>query len=188
MLIWSCTTPLLSPGAAAGRTLRVNVYPVDGYGRVGGVSTPEPPRRPPSGALSAKMSTLARQDTAPEMALRRELHRRGLRFRVQMKVPGNNRRTIDIAFTRARLAVYVDGCFWHGCPQHHHQPRSNPEWWRWKIERNQARDRDTNRELMQAGWQVLRVWEHAPVPDAADLVENTRSRILDSGPAEGSEP
>lgn len=84
------------------------------------------------------MATLARRDTAPELALRRELHRRGLRFRVQMKVPGSNRRTIDLAFTRAKLAVYVDGCFWHGCPDHYNAPRANSEWWRWKVERNQA--------------------------------------------------
>jgi len=84
----------------------------------------EPARVRPDGALSAKMSGLARRDTKPEMELRRVLHRRGLRFRVQLKVPGNRRRTIDIAFTRARLAVYVDGCFWHGCPDHHHLPRT----------------------------------------------------------------
>ena len=70
------------------------------------------------------MSRLARRDTKPEILLRSELHRRGLRYRVQVKVPGNNRRTIDIAFTRVRLAVYVDGCFWHGCPEHHVHPRA----------------------------------------------------------------
>lgn len=117
------------------------------------------------------MSTLARRDTAPEVALRRELHRRGLRFRLQVKVPGNNRRTIDIAFTRVRLAVYVDGCFWHGCPEHHHAPKSNSDWWRWKIERNRERDRDTDRELRVAGWDVLRVWEHQPTASSADLVQ-----------------
>jgi len=131
----------------------------------------EPPRTSPGGALSKKMSTLARRDTKPELALRRELHRRGMRFRVQVKVPGNNRRTIDIAFTRVRLAVYVDGCFWHGCPEHHNAPKSNSEWWRWKVERNQERDRDTDRELRAAGWEVVRIWEHEAVLDAADSVE-----------------
>ena len=135
------------------------------------VEGPEPQRVSPGGALSDKMSRLARRDTKPEMLLRRELHRRGMRFRVQLKVPGNNRRTIDIAFTRARLAVYVDGCFWHGCPIHHQPPRSNAEWWEWKIARNQTRDRDTDRELGAAGWQVLRIWEHVPVDSAADRVE-----------------
>lgn len=119
------------------------------------------------------MSTLARRDTAPELALRRELHARGLRFRVQLKVPGNNRRTIDIAFTRVRLAVYVDGCFWHGCPEHYHAPRANSEWWRWKVERNQSRDRDTDRQLAEAGWTALRIWEHEAPARAADRVQRT---------------
>jgi DNA mismatch endonuclease (patch repair protein) len=117
------------------------------------------------------MSRLARRDTAPEVALRQALHRRGMRFRVQMKVPGNNRRTIDIAFTRVRLAVYVDGCFWHGCPEHHVRPRANSEWWEWKIARNQARDRDTDQALLANGWAVHRVWEHEPPEQAADTVE-----------------
>ena len=136
----------------------------------------EPRRTAPDGDLSAKMSTLARRDTAPELALRRELHRRGLRYRVQTKVPGNDRRTIDIAFPRAQLAVYVDGCFWHGCPEHFVHPRANSEWWRWKIERNQARDQDTDRVLQAQGWTVLRVWEHIASRDAADLVEQTYLR------------
>src|SRR5689334_6571676 len=120
----------------------------------------EPERVPPGEALSGKMSVLARKDTRPELLLRRELHSRGLRYGVQTKVPGNNRRTIDIAFTRVSLAVYVDGCFWHGCPEHHTRPRANSEWWEWKIARNQARDADTDRALAKAGWHVVRVWEH----------------------------
>ena len=117
------------------------------------------------------MSTLARTDTAPELALRRELHSRGMRYRVQFKVPGNNRRTMDVALTRARLAVYVDGCFWHGCPDHHHRPKANPEWWDWKIAGNQARDRSTDDQLRVAGWDVLRCWEHEDPVLAADRVE-----------------
>jgi DNA mismatch endonuclease (patch repair protein) len=116
------------------------------------------------------MSTLARKDTKPELELRRALHRRGLRYRVQLKVPGNNRRTIDIAFPRARLAVYVDGCFWHGCPEHHVLPQANSEWWTWKVERNQSRDRDTDRQLAEQGWAVLRVWEHEHVGSAAERI------------------
>lgn len=105
-----------------------------------------------------------------------------MRFRVQIKVPGNNRRTIDIAFTRVRLAVYVDGCFWHGCPDHHVRPRANSEWWRWKIERNKERDLDTNNELVDAGWVVVRIWEHAPATEAADRVEEAyRARAADLG-------
>lgn len=145
--------------------------------------TTEPPRRSPGPALSRKMSTLARRDTKPELLLRQELHRRGLRYRVQVKVPDNNRRTIDIAFTRVRLAVFVDGCFWHGCPDHHVQPRANSDWWRWKIERNQARDRDTDRELSSRGWEVLRLWEHVDPSRGADLVEQAyRRRTADLSP------
>lgn len=140
----------------------------------------EPARVSPGGALSAKMSTLARRDTKPEVDLRRALHRRGLRFRVQLKVPGNGRRTIDIAFTRARLAVYVDGCFWHGCPEHHVLPRANSEWWQWKIDLNRRRDVSTDSELTAAGWAVLRFWEHTDPDEAADSVARVyASRLRD---------
>lgn len=128
------------------------------------------------------MSTLARRDTKPELLLRRELHRRGLRYRVQTKVPGNNRRTIDIAFTRARLAVFVDGCFWHGCPEHGTSPRANSEWWTWKIERNKARDVDTDRHLAAAGWHVIRIWEHEQAAAAADRIAGRRQELLESPP------
>lgn len=124
------------------------------------------------------MSRLARRHTKPEVALRRELHRRGLRFRVQLPVPGNRRRTIDIAFTRVKLAVFVDGCFWHGCPEHGVRPETNSEWWRWKLARNQERDADTTRLLEGAGWTVLRFWEHDTVVRAADTVEKQwRARV-----------
>jgi DNA mismatch endonuclease (patch repair protein) len=141
----------------------------------------EPERARPAPPLSTKMSRLARTGTAPELALRSELHVRGLRYRVQFKVPGNRRRTIDIAFPRARLAVYVDGCFWHGCPDHFHLPKTNSEWWTWKVRRNQARDKDTDRELFVAGWQVLRVWEHEDPGRSADRIEDVW-RILTNRP------
>lgn len=124
-----------------------------------------------SPALSSRMSRAKRRDTAPEMLLRRELHRRGRHFRVVMKVPGNNRRTIDIAFPRQKLAVFVDGCFWHGCPDHGTAPTANSQWWQQKLAANVARDRDTDRLLDRAGWSVVRVWEHEPLDDAADRVE-----------------
>lgn len=139
----------------------------------------EPQRSSPGGWLSRKMSTLPRRDTAPELALRRELHARGLRYRVQMKVPGNNRRTIDIAFTRAQLAVYVDGCFWHGCPQHHHRPATNAEWWDWKIGRNRERDTSTNAQLARAGWDVLCIWEHEDPARGAEMVHQRYLRRLE---------
>lgn len=119
------------------------------------------------------------------MALRRELHRRGLRFRVVYPVPGNGRRSIDIAFTRSRLAVFVDGCFWHGCPEHGTLPLSNRDWWRTKLEVNRARDRDTDELLAGAGWDVLRFWEHVPTTHAADKVEDLLAGVARSP---GSQP
>lgn len=117
------------------------------------------------------MSRAARRDTAPELALRRELHRRGRRFRVVFRVPGNNRRTIDIAFPRLRLAVFVDGCFWHGCPSHGRLPHHNSAWWTTKLSANEARDRDTDSHLVAQGWCVLRFWEHVQPSVAASRVE-----------------
>jgi len=118
--------------------------------------------------------------------LRRELHRRGRRFRVVVRVPGNNRRTIDIAFTRAKLAVFVDGCFWHGCPTHGTRPSANEAWWAQKLAANRLRDDDTNRLLASAGWAVLRVWEHLEPGAAADLVEDALAHLEQApGPSEG---
>lgn len=117
------------------------------------------------------MSSARRRDTAPEMLLRRELHARGMRYRVVTKVPGNNRRTIDIAFPRQRLAVFVDGCFWHSCPEHGTQPAANSTWWTTKLQANRDRDADTDHLLAKAGWRVLRIWEHEPVVEAADRVQ-----------------
>jgi DNA mismatch endonuclease, patch repair protein len=100
------------------------------------------------------------RDTAPELALRQALHALGLRYRVdRAPIPGSLRRA-DIVFTRQRVAVYVDGCFWHGCPEHGTRSKSNTAWWEEKVARVRARDSDTDRALAQAGWLVLRVWEH----------------------------
>lgn len=119
------------------------------------------------------MQRQRRRDTAPEVALRSLLHRRGLRFRVDYKLPGLRRRA-DIAFLSARVAVFVDGCFWHGCPKHASWPRANAGWWREKIEANRRRDRDTDERLAEEGWISVRVWEHEPAAEAALLV----ARIL----------
>lgn len=100
------------------------------------------------------MSTARRRDTAPELAVRRVLFAAGLRYRVAFPVPGQRRRTIDVAFTRQKLAVFVDGCFWHGCAEHGTQPSANSAWWRAKIEANRARDRDTDQVLSTHGWTV----------------------------------
>jgi DNA mismatch endonuclease (patch repair protein) len=116
------------------------------------------------------MQATRSRDTAPEMALRRELHRRGLRYRVDMPVLPGLRRRADVVFTRQRLAVFVDGCFWHGCPQHGTVSRSNAVFWRDKIKTNVARDADTNQRLAQAGWTVMRVWAHESAQAAADQI------------------
>lgn len=140
------------------------------------MADPPVPQRVPahpgasSPGASHRMAVAARQDTAPELALRRVLHAAGLRYRVGFPVPGQRRRTIDVAFTREQVAVFVDGCFWHGCPEHGTQPRSNSSWWTTKLSANQARDRDTDRVLTEAGWTVLRVWEHEDPAAAADRV------------------
>lgn len=124
-----------------------------------------------SSRVAQRMSRQARRDTAPEMALRRELHARGLRYRICYPVPGMPRRSIDVAFIGAKVAVFVDGCFWHGCPQHATDPKSNDAWWAGKLARNAARDRETDAALTSAGWCVLRVWEHEHAVDAADRIE-----------------
>jgi DNA mismatch endonuclease, patch repair protein len=116
------------------------------------------------------MSRQRRRDTGPEVGLRRELHRRGYRYRVNYPVPDRSRRTIDIAFTKQRVAVFVDGCFWHVCPQHATWPRANSDWWRQKLEGNKQRDTETDECLKAKGWTVVRVWEHADVDEALEKV------------------
>jgi DNA mismatch endonuclease (patch repair protein) len=112
------------------------------------------------------MSRQARRDTQPELELRRRLHQLGYRYRVNHPLPGLPRRRADLTFTARRVAVFVDGCFWHGCPEHATSPRNNGDWWAKKLAGNVARDRDTDRVLRDAGWEVVRVWEHES-PDTA---------------------
>ena len=119
--------------------------------------------------FEARMKRQRRRDTAPEQALRSELWRRGLRYRVDVAVFG--RRRVDIVFSRPRVAVFVDGCFWHGCPRHATSPKSNGAWWRDKLDKNVERDRTSDYELGAAGWRVLRVWEHEDPKEAADRIE-----------------
>ena len=118
-----------------------------------------------------RMSRTAQRDNARERTLRSELHRRGLRFGLHRKLIKGSRRFVDIAFPGTRVAVFVDGCFWHGCPEHGTWPKTNAAWWRSKIESNIERDRDTDRRLHAAGWTVIRVWEHEAVVAAADRIE-----------------
>lgn len=117
------------------------------------------------------MKKVRRAGTSAEMELRRALHARGLRYRVNVPVLPDKRRRVDIAFPAARVAVFVDGCFWHGCPEHATWPASNADFWREKIETNQRRDRDTDAQLGEAGWQVLRVWEHEDPVQVVTRVE-----------------
>lgn len=132
---------------------------------------------PPTDATRNRMRAARRRDTKPELLLRRRLHSRGLRFFVEAAVVSGTRRRADVVFPRRRVAVFVDGCFWHGCPQHWTLPRTNAEFWRAKISANVVRDLDTNQRLESDGWMVIRVWEHEDPDLAADLVERAvRSR------------
>jgi len=126
---------------------------------------------PTSPAVSARMRLNRRRDSQPELALRRELHRRGLRFRVDLPIRLLGRIVRpDVVFTRARLAVFVDGCFWHCCPEHGNVPQTNSSYWGPKLARNVARDRAVDSALLSEGWKVLRAWEHEPTNAIADRV------------------
>lgn len=119
------------------------------------------------------MSGTAQRDNSRERSLRSELHRRGLRFRLHRKLIEGSRRTVDITFPLQKIAVLLDGCFWHGCPKHGTWPKNNADWWREKIETNVRRDRDTNLRLKKAGWTVIRIWEHEDIRAAATRIERT---------------
>ncbi len=110
------------------------------------------------------------RDTRPELALRRALHSRGLRYYVNRRPEKTIRRTADIVFPRARVAVFVDGCFWHGCPEHHTVAKANARFWADKVTHNRVRDLETNELLRGRGWNVLRIWEHVPVDVAVNAV------------------
>ncbi|MGA5165230.1 MULTISPECIES: very short patch repair endonuclease [Streptomyces] len=135
---------------------------------------------PSSAAVSARMSRQLSRDTAPEVAVRKLLHAAGLRYRVNVPVPGMRRRSIDIAFGSAKIAVFLDGCFWHGCPQHATHPRSNAEWWRAKLAKNIARDRETTEHLQALGWTVMRFWEHESPDAVAQAVTQARRAVAAS--------
>jgi DNA mismatch endonuclease, patch repair protein len=119
------------------------------------------------------------RDTAPELQLRRALHAAGLRYRVDAPPLPGLRRRADLVFRPAKVAVFVDGCFWHGCPQHGGRtPHANPAYWTQKMRRNRERDADTDRRLHDAGWLVLRIWEHEDISEAAAAVaEAVRGRL-----------
>ncbi|CAM00878.1 very short patch repair protein [Saccharopolyspora erythraea NRRL 2338] len=117
------------------------------------------------------------RDTKPELALRRAVHALGLRYRVSTRPLPAIRRTADLTFSRAKVAVFLDGCFWHGCPEHHTQSATNAEFWAEKVRRNRERDREIDRLLAEAGWSVIRIWEHEdPQVGAALVAQEVRSR------------
>ncbi|MET9548710.1 very short patch repair endonuclease [Streptomyces sp. NPDC006627] len=127
------------------------------------------------------MSKQRSRDTKPEMAVRRLLHSAGLRFRLQRRIPGMSRSTIDIAFPGPRVAVFIDGCFWHGCPEHATFPKTNPEFWREKIDKNALRDTRTTAHLESLGWTVLRFWEHETPEQVAVQVAAALRPVEDDG-------
>ncbi|NLT07358.1 MAG: very short patch repair endonuclease [Solirubrobacterales bacterium] len=132
------------------------------------------------------MRSNRRVDTGPELRLRSAVHRLGLRFRKDHPVETGERRVRpDIVFTRARVCVFCDGCFWHGCPQHATKPRTNAEFWERKLARNVERDRQVDRALAAAGWTVVRVWEHEDPASAAARIATVVSAATGRLPAPG---
>lgn len=128
-------------------------------------------------ATRKSMQANRRRDTAPELRLRSLLHRRGMRFRVDQPLVVIPRRRADLTFPRLKLAVFVDGCFWHGCPEHARIPHEHRDYWTAKTRRNVERDLETDEVLQRAGWTALRVWEHEDVEAAADRVQQAVDRL-----------
>ncbi len=124
-----------------------------------------------SPAVRAVMQANRGRDTKPELALRSAVHRLGLRYRVDIAPLSGLRRRADLVFTRAQVAVFSDGCYWHGCPDHYRPAQRNSEFWSKKIAENRRRDQSTDAKLAAAGWQVIRVWEHEDPVEAATRVQ-----------------
>ena len=131
--------------------------------------------RPPDASSAASrrvMQANRRRDTKPEVALRSALHRAGLRYRCDLRIDlSGGRVRPDIVFTRRRVAVFVDGCFWHACPEHGTHPKANQQYWAQKLSRNVERDALNTTLLVDAGWIVVRVWEHEAVDTAVERVQ-----------------
>lgn len=125
----------------------------------------------------ARMQANRRRDTKPELALRSAVHALGLRYRVDAPPLKGLRRRADLVFPRVKVAVFLDGCFWHGCPEHHTVAAANATFWAEKVSGNRTRDRDTDARLAEAGWTSVRVWEHEDPVEAAQRVASVvRSR------------
>jgi DNA mismatch endonuclease (patch repair protein) len=121
-------------------------------------------------AVRRRMQATAQRDNSFERQVRSELHKQGLRFRIHYRVSALHARSIDIALVGSKTAIFVDGCFWHGCPKHATFPKSNRDWWLQKIRANKKRDLDTNARLKSAGWKVLRFWEHDPPHELSRII------------------
>ena len=149
-----------------------------------------------SASIRDKMQRQPRRDTSIERALRSELFRRGLRYYLHRRPISGLRREADIVFPRVRVAVFVDSCWWHACPEHGTVPRANREWWESKLRRNHERDLDTTARFEAAGWKVVRVWEHEDVAKAGQRVADAvgarrRTTTSDEGrlaPRRGQDP
>ncbi|MEA5456428.1 very short patch repair endonuclease [Sinomonas sp. JGH33] len=126
-------------------------------------------------AIRKTMQGNRSRDTAPELLVRRAVHAMGLRYRVAFRPEPDLRRTADLVFTRARIAVFIDGCYWHGCPEHYIEPKRNVDYWRPKIARNRERDEQTTAALASRGWLVLRFWSHE---DPAAVAEAIRAAVI----------
>lgn len=127
---------------------------------------------PASAGVRRRMQQQRERDTGLERRIRTLLHAHGLRFRLHRRLLPNSRREVDIVFASARVAVFVDGCFWHGCPDHATWPKNNAEFWRDKIEANRHRDAETSDRLRELGWTVIRVWEHELPEEAAERIRS----------------
>lgn len=152
-------------------------------GMLDAASHPKGPS-PSSDTVSTQMRRMGRRDTAPELALRKALTAVGLRYRLHRRdLPG----TPDVAFMSARVAVFVDGCFWHACPEHGVMPKANRDWWRSKFDNNRERDRRKDKALLNAGWLPVHAWEHEE-PDAVAraLAMIVADRLTTLGASSGS--
>lgn len=157
------------------KTYRIRMVTADG---VGAPMTPQTEGYATTPGRSRNMAAIRRRDTKPEVALRSALHRRGYRFRKDypIRVDGKLVRP-DIAFTKRRVAVFIDGCFWHSCPEHGRQPEVNGEYWSPKLEGNARRDREQTSALQSTGWTVLRFWEHESMDATLAAIQESVARL-----------
>jgi DNA mismatch endonuclease (patch repair protein) len=140
-----------------------------------------------SPGVRANMQANKSRDTKPELALRSAVHALGLRYRVGIRPVRELRRTADLVFSRARVAVFLDGCFWHGCPDHHTVAATNGKFWADKVRQNRERDRDTDSRLAAAGWMVIRIWEHEDPQEAALRIHLAVTRGTDADAGQESD-